>query len=378
MRKKILQSALVVLVAGAVLAGCGGKKIKVADLGDSVEPDRVLYEQAMEDMRRNQHTVARLSLQTLITTYPDSEYLAKAKLAIADSYFQEGGTSNLTLAVAEYKDFITFFPFLEDAAYAQYQVARIHYRRMEKPDRDRSQARLAELEFQNFILNYPNSELVEEARQRLREVQEVLAEGDFRVARYYYIKGNLLAAGGRLTEIVERYPLYSQADRALWMLGQAFERAEQPEIAGRYYARIVRDYPLSALVQQATEKLVAFNLPVPQPDPAALARMEQDRAQEREKPGVFRKAMGMFRRGPDVRSASRVGEPNMTPPSEAGGLWYRQPATELAIQAAPVSGGGTAAEGASAPPVAAGESSSKSSTDKKKDEKKEEKRPKRP
>jgi len=34
----------------------------------------------------------------------------RAKLAVGDSWFKEGGTAALTQAEAEYKDFITFFP----------------------------------------------------------------------------------------------------------------------------------------------------------------------------------------------------------------------------------------------------------------------------
>ncbi|MGA8103970.1 MAG: outer membrane protein assembly factor BamD, partial [Candidatus Acidiferrales bacterium] len=75
----------------------------------SAEPDKALYDRAMADQKKGRYTEARLSLQTLINTYPDSEFLAKAKLAIADSYYKESGTSNLTLAINEYKDFITFF-----------------------------------------------------------------------------------------------------------------------------------------------------------------------------------------------------------------------------------------------------------------------------
>ena len=123
--------------------------------------------------------VGRLAFQTLINTYPDSEYLAKAKLAVADSYYKEGGTSGLTQAVAEYQDFITFFPFLDEAAYAQMQVGMAHYRRMEKPDRDRDEALEAEGAFQTFLQKYPSSPLYKDAQQRLREVQEVLADGDF-------------------------------------------------------------------------------------------------------------------------------------------------------------------------------------------------------
>ena len=45
-----------------------------------------------------------------MNTYDTSEYLAKAKLAIADSWYQEGGAHGLAQAEAEYKDFILFYP----------------------------------------------------------------------------------------------------------------------------------------------------------------------------------------------------------------------------------------------------------------------------
>src|SRR5580698_4169226 len=60
----------------------------------SVEPDKVLFERATKDMKQRKYIEARLDLQTLINTYPDSEFLAKAKLAVADSFYKEGGTSN--------------------------------------------------------------------------------------------------------------------------------------------------------------------------------------------------------------------------------------------------------------------------------------------
>src|SRR6266478_6246632 len=90
------------------------KKDAPAATDNSVAPDKVLYDRALVDIKKGRHEVGRLNLQTLINTYPDSEYLAKAKLAIADSYYKEGGTANLTQAIAGYKDFIVFFPFLPE------------------------------------------------------------------------------------------------------------------------------------------------------------------------------------------------------------------------------------------------------------------------
>jgi outer membrane protein assembly factor BamD len=304
-------------LASALLIGCGGKKNRsLPSTGLSAEPDKVLYERALNDIAHNHHTVGRLTLQTLINTYPDSEYLAKAKLAIADSYYKEGGTSNLTQAVAEYQDFRTFFPFLDEAAYAQMQIGMAHYRRMEKPDRDRTEARLAEEAFQVFLQTYPNSPLISQAEQKLRDVQELLAEGDFRIARYYYVKGSLRASGARLLDLTSRYPLYSQADKANWMLGQVFERAEKGDVAARFYSRIVREYPLSDLAGDAKDRLVKLGFPVPQPDPQALARMQQEQAADRGKTSLIKKPLSILHSGPDLRAAARSGAPNMTPPGE--------------------------------------------------------------
>src|SRR2546430_4933345 len=161
------------------------KKVKnpLADV-NSKQPDKVLFDRAMEVMGHSKYDIDRLSLLTLINTYPDSEYIARAKLGIGDAWYNEGGSTALAQAEIEYKDFITFFPNLPEAAEAQLKVANIRYRQMEKPDRDYHQAMRAEEEYQNLIQQFPDSKLVTEARQRLRDVQEVLAERQFRIAHF--------------------------------------------------------------------------------------------------------------------------------------------------------------------------------------------------
>jgi outer membrane protein assembly factor BamD len=297
------------------------KTNKSTSADNTAEPDKILYDRAIDDIKHGRHEVGRLTLQTLINTYPDSEYLAKAKLAMGDSFYREGGSANLTQAVQSYKDFIIFFPFLPEAAYAQHQVAMTHFKQMDKPDRDRSQARAAEEEFQTFLQKYPNDTLVPSAEQHLREVQEVLAESDYRIGYFYYVKGDRRAAAGRLLGVTSRYPLYSHSDRALWMLGDLFERSEQKEMASRFYARIVRDYPLSSLVPDAKSHLTAMKAPVPQADPKAVAWMTAEQNAPRPKSSLIKKPIKMLAGGPsgEVRAAAHSGLPTMTPEAETPG-----------------------------------------------------------
>jgi outer membrane protein assembly factor BamD len=292
------------------------KKVnKSTSANNTAEPDKILYNRAVEDIKRGRQEVGRLGLQTLINTYPDSEYLAKAKLGIADSYYKESGTANMAQAIQGYKDFIVFFPFLPEASYAQLQVANAHYQQMAKPDRDRSEARAAEEEYQTFLSKYPKDPLAPKAEQRLRDVQEVIAEGDYRIGYFYYVKGDKRAAAARLLTIAKRYPLFSRSDKVLWMLGDIFEKSEHKEVASIYYGTIVKNYPLSSLAPNAKNKLVAFKVPVPQPDPKAVAWMTAEQNAPRKRDGLVRKPLALVRSGPhsEMVASAKNGAPNLEP-----------------------------------------------------------------
>jgi outer membrane protein assembly factor BamD len=291
---------------------------KSTSVDNNAQPDKILYDKAIVDIKHGRQEVGRLNMQTLINTYPDSEYLAKAKLAIADSYYKEGGTSNLALAISGYKDFEVFFPFLPEATFAQMQVAMAHYRQMDKPDRDRSHAIAAEEEFQTFLQKYPNDPLAPQAQQHLREVQEVLAEGEYRIGYYYYVKGDKRAAAARLLAVTNRYPLYSKSDQALWMMGDILEKSEHKEVAALYYGRIVKNYPLSGMVPGAKDKLKSFGAPVPQPDPNSVAWMTAEQNTPRPHTSLVKKPLTLISNGPkgQLMVAARNGAPNLQPESE--------------------------------------------------------------
>ncbi len=331
---------LLLVIGLSVVSGCSLRRHPIESplITDSQQPDKELFDRAVDDLEHSRYTVARLTFQTLINTYPDSEFLAKAKLGIADSWYRQGGTSNLLQAEAEYRDFITFFPTMAEAGEAQMRVAMIHYRAMEKPDRDPTRARRAEQEFQKVLLTYPDGPFVPLALQRLREVQEVLAQGAFDICRFYYLLGADQAAQPRLEELVERYPNFSRTDQALYFLGSSLERSgdEGAAKAPNYYARIVRDYPLSPRVENAKERLAAMEAPIPEPDPAAVARMTYENTHAGSV-GLWGKMMGAFHRHPNVSAAQgKTGPPTMTAQGPA------QPEASAAASSSSSSGSTTA------------------------------------
>ncbi len=315
----------------ALTVGCTNKKSvnPLANVG-SKQPDKVLFDRAMDAMKHNRFDVARMTLQTLINTYPDSEFIARAKLAVADSWYAEGGSTAMQQAEIEYKDFRTFFPNMPEAAEAQLKVANIHYQEMEKADRDFTHAMRAEEEYRSLIQEYPDSKLVPQAKQRLREVQEVLAQREYNIGRFYYLRLAYPAAIARLKTLVDRYPLFSGADEALYLLGQSYEgeievirknpRANEvtkgkmienlTKEASEAYGRIIKRYPAMDRALDAKARLEALHQPVPRPTRAALELNKKEVA-SRQQAGIMSSMMLNFEKHPDVAKASHVGEPTM-------------------------------------------------------------------
>jgi outer membrane protein assembly factor BamD len=287
----------VAVLGGVFLPGCLFHHKRHSDLAAAVnpgdQPDKILYDKASNEIVHGRYDVGRLTLQTMINTYPDSEYLAKAKLAIADSYYEQGGISGLTQSEAEYKDFITFFPTAPEAPMAQYRVGMAHFRMMAKADRDQTEARLAEVELKEFLVKYPEDPLTIRAKSRLREAQEVLAEGEFETASFYMMRGAYRAARGRFREITEKYPNFSQGDQALFGMGQCMERMKIPKESIPYYSRLLRDFPLSPHVDEAKARLVGMGQPVPKPTKATLARAQADASRVRSKGLLEKLAISM-------------------------------------------------------------------------------------
>jgi len=310
-------------------AGCHHKVQNPLANIDSKQPDKALYDRSMDSMKHGRYQEARTLLETLINTYPDSEYIARAKLAVGDSWYQEGGTAAWQQAEVEYKDFQTFFPNLPESSEAQLKVANIHYRQMEKPDRDFAQAERAADEYKTLVQTYPDSPLVPEAKQRLREVQEVLAERQFRIAHFYFLRGNMAASQARLQSLVDSYPLYSDIDEALFELGELYEKealtirkqnvaestkeklgSEFQKHAIEAYSRIVSRYPAMERAGDAKRKLQELNAPIPTPTAEALAesKAEED---SRRNVSMMQGFMGGFKKHPQVAKAAKVGEPSL-------------------------------------------------------------------
>jgi outer membrane protein assembly factor BamD len=314
MPRNITRYGVILGIFAVVLAssGCRKKVYENPITKDTQQPDKVLFDTAIDDVEHGRYERARLTLQTMMNTYDTSEYLAKAKLAMADSWYREGGSHGLAQAEAEYQDFIVFYGHMEEAAEAQQKICQMQYQQMDKSDRDPLHAFRAQEECKKVLLNFPNSKFVPQAEQYLRNVQEVLADEEFRVGSFYRGKGSQPAAANRFQAMANQFPLYSRADEGLWLLADTYQRMgdnfESQEAAA--FSKLVREYPLSPHAGVAKERLKEMGQPVPEADPVAYARQKYE-LENRSKRSFMSRAWGPFASHPDLSAAAKSGKPNM-------------------------------------------------------------------
>ncbi|MGA8939247.1 MAG: outer membrane protein assembly factor BamD [Acidobacteriaceae bacterium] len=314
---------------------------------DEQLPDKQLYDKAMTQIAGGHYDIGRLDLQTLLDTYPDSQYMMRAKLAVADAWYREGGSAAMTEAEQEYRDFITFFPNVPEAAEAQLRIGDIYFKQMDVPDRDYSKATHAEQEYRTMLKQYPDAPkpILDNARQKLREVQEVLADREANLGSFYASRGNWPASIARYQTVVDTYPLYSHMDDVLIGIGDAYEAEaamvrsdvvcsknlprgtrclpEGPKArlledydskAADDYRRVVLYHSAAPHAEDAKERLTGMNLPIPTPtkEEAALSEeLESSRAQY----NLQKRIELLFLHTPDTVTAARIGLPTLQDPA---------------------------------------------------------------
>lgn len=263
---KIGSIIAIVFVSVLTLTGCGPKN-KVKNENASPEGrDRELYNQASKRAEKGRYDEARLTYNIIITSYPDSPYLPLAKLAIADTFYLEGGTSNLTQAIGGYKDFAQFFPTHPQICEVKHRIAMSYMRQMGAYNRDASMARQADSQLASAEMACRNSPALVRVQTDRKTVQQVLGLHELDIARFYIDKRQAYKAGeGRLRGIIENYPFFSYYDESLYRLGISLIEQEQPEEAAEYFTRLVRDYSKSEFAGKGREYLEKLGKQIPAP-----------------------------------------------------------------------------------------------------------------
>jgi outer membrane protein assembly factor BamD len=162
-----------------------------------------LSKEVDELVESNRYILALERLQELKNRHPYSPQAIDAQLRMADIYFLQ---ENFSEAAATYEAFRDLHPKHAKVRYSMYRAGLSYY--SDIPDlraRDLTPAFKAQDAFREFLNQFPEGEFVADAKAKLSETRNAIAEKELYVANFYFRKDDWESAKGRYSKIISFY-----------------------------------------------------------------------------------------------------------------------------------------------------------------------------
>jgi outer membrane protein assembly factor BamD len=254
------------------VVNCGSKKVP-KDL-----TDEQLYDAAVKELNADKGGFPWIFksrdwdmifayLKEIQLRYTYSPYAALAELRTGDAYFEK---EEYEQAAIEYEEFLKRHPGHAEAPYATYRTALSYYKEMSSPDRDPLNTRLALQWFNTFLEKYPDSPLAPDAQARALRCRDRLARREIYIGNFYSRRDNYKAAADRYKIVVNDYNDTQRYQEALYLLGRAYAKSDQYDLARQTLGRLVQEFPNEKYSGKATSLLNDIQgktAPPPSPSP---------------------------------------------------------------------------------------------------------------
>jgi len=236
MKSRILAATLVVVG----LAACSSDPDK-APIRNPLRPDVVsqreqrlqaaaLYAAARQSLDQSDYEVAITRYDTLASRFPFTDYAIQGQL---EKIFAEYRTAKSDEGLSDADHFLRDYPRHVHADYVQYLKGLINFERdrgleamfgFDTSKRDISNLRRSFEDFQILIQKYPTSIYCADARLRMIDLRNRIADHEMTVVRYYMRRGAYIAAAKRAEQVVAQYPGSPITVEALATLETAYRR----------------------------------------------------------------------------------------------------------------------------------------------------------
>lgn len=245
-------SIIVLALLVFALAGCSSTpkepNLKNTKVGSMTAQE--LFDGAKSSMSGGNYVRATELLEEIDTRYPFGRISEQAKLELIYAYFKRADYES-GQALAD--RFLRQHPQHDNADYVYYMKGVMHYEQevgafkevfaadIEK--RDTSNLKAAFDNLKALVEVYPESKYAPDARLRMVQIRNLLADYELHVARYYMQRDTYIAAANRAKYIVENFPKTPAVPSALEILVNSYKILELPEIAEEYRKVLLLNYP---------------------------------------------------------------------------------------------------------------------------------------
>jgi len=163
--------------------------------------------------------------------YPYGKYAEQSQLEIIYAYYRN---RQFALAISSADQFIRLYPTHPRIDYAYYLKALSIFKpstslldrlsRIDSSQRDPGPAEESFEAFRTLVTLFPQSSYAGNARQRMTEILNLIAEHEINIGRYYLRRGAHVAALNRAKYVIERYPDVAAVEDSLGIMVVVYKK----------------------------------------------------------------------------------------------------------------------------------------------------------
>ncbi len=246
----VAKRALVILLLGLLMAGCGLLPDKDAEDIPENWPEEKLYFAAKERLDAGSCNGAIDYYEKLQGRYPFGAYAPQAQLELAYCHYK---SEELPKAIAAVDRFMKLNPTHPSMDYAFYLRGLINFNTgkgaierhlaRDASQRDPGASLKAFNDFSELIKRFPDSRYVADSQLRMRFLRNILAQHEVNVANWYMRRGAFVAAANRARYVVENYQQTPAMPAALVLLAKAYKVLQLDDLSADALRVLELNYP---------------------------------------------------------------------------------------------------------------------------------------
>ena len=218
----------------ALSVGCAQKKYK------RLSPE-VYYKDAQDALKNKKCYDAELLFRNMLSDFPGSHLSDEAQFGLGKAFQCQ---KDYVTSIFEYERLLNEYPVSPYAAEARFQIGECYYQDARDIHHDQDETHKAIREFARFIEDYPQSDLVSQAENRINALRNQLARKEVMIAYDYILWKYYSSAKVYAEGVLKEYPDTESALDARFIIAQVnFKTGALDEALNELTLLIGRDLP---------------------------------------------------------------------------------------------------------------------------------------
>ncbi len=246
-----LLGLLLFLLAGFLLAGCGGKDVDpYAAYRHSTSAE--LFTNGEKALAKGNYSTAVKNFEALDAIYPFGPYSRQAELDVIYAYYQSGDDASAIVAADRYARLYPQGPNVDYAYYMRGVVGFVEgmswlqkLAGVDPAPRDVSKLRESYASFARLTNQFPSSPYAPDGLRRMVYIRNMMARREVLIADFYFERHAYVASANRAVYVVQHYEGSPYVIDALVLMVKSYRALNLTEMADNAYQTLAENYPNS-------------------------------------------------------------------------------------------------------------------------------------